>query len=69
MAEVFRSKYISKFISHWGLETVILHRGAVNATEAKNFIDGVKSKCKSGDYAGKVVIIADNPASIAITTS
>lgn len=62
MAEVVRRSYINEMISHLGIQTVILERGKISEEDCEEFVLGVKSKGKKGKFAGKIVIICDNPA-------
>lgn len=60
LAETFPRAYISEIISHNGFSTVVLERGKITVKETEAFVETIKSKGKSGAFAGKVVIICDN---------
>lgn len=62
MAQVMRRSYIKEMILHLQLETAILNRNQISKDDYDNFILGVKSKGKKGKFAGKVVVICDNPS-------
>ena len=61
MAEVVRRSYINEMISHLQVQTVILKRGEISTEDRDAFILGVKSKGKQGKFAGKIVVICENP--------
>lgn len=60
LAETVYREYISEVILHNGFETVVLERGKITVKETEAFVETIKSKGKSGAFAGKVVIICDN---------
>ena len=61
MAEVVRRNYINEMISHLQIETAILKRGEISQEDCNEFILGVKSKGKKGKFAGKIVVICEEP--------
>ena len=62
LAEVVMREYITEYIAHQKFQTHILIRGMVSAEDQEQFNIGVLSKGKKGKFAGKLLIICDDPA-------
>lgn len=60
MAEIVQRKYITEMISHWGFSVCVLERGHISQEDKEEFYKTIKSKGKSGKFAGKVVVICND---------